>query len=318
VGRERKEESLFWTVLFGLSFLFSLALALQISYRILNLDPDFVSFLAFVGQWLSILAIVGFQTNQGKELVERVLAKIGIEHPLEQRDTAILSAIALLLLLALYLFLPTLARYYYNDRGVDLLTAGQVSEAAKNFRRAVSLNPDYAEAHYNLASAYEEVLDFDRAIYEYQVALEKHPDLYAIYNNLGRLYIRQKNDYDGAIYILRRGQARISDDRVLFIVYKNLGWAHYEKGLYVKAIEELQRSLEIQHRLERQLPGKPLKLTESYRLLALAYEKLHHEADAIREWEHSLGYADLRDSQEAEWAEEARHHLEKLRGGGSR
>jgi DNA-binding winged helix-turn-helix (wHTH) protein len=61
---------------------------------------------------------------------------------------------ALALLLASVESRPWIARLY-NNRGAQLQKQGRIQEAIQDYRRALSLRSDYAEAHYNLADSYE-------------------------------------------------------------------------------------------------------------------------------------------------------------------
>jgi len=290
--------------LFGLGSLAVFAWYMfQLIFRYLRPDPDFLSFITTIAEWLSVLSVTsllifvfGLRAQQERAF-EQWVARL-------MTDRRILPAISLsILLLALgtvvwFYRLPTIAQGW-NDEGVHLLLAGRTSEAIQKLQVAVSLHPDYAQAHYNLAWAYEEFLDFERATQEYQVALEKDTSLDAAYNNLGRLYIRRK-DYNDAIHILKKGEQRAQDDEALYAIYKNLGWAHYEKGLYTQAIEELRRAIALRG-----------DQAEPHYFLALIYERLGETEKAIQEWELCLALAV--DPGESELAVEARSHLERLR-----
>ena len=46
----------------------------------------------------------------------------------------------------------------------------------EEFQAALRINPDYAEAHYNLGEAYGQQGRLDEAIREYQAALRISPD----------------------------------------------------------------------------------------------------------------------------------------------
>src|SRR5262249_43902327 len=122
--------------------------------------------------------------------------------------------------------------------------AGDLPGAIRGFQRASSLDPDYAAARYNLATAYEDVVQFDKAIDEYQKALIADPKFYAAHNNLARLYLVRRKEYASALNILNMALAlKPPDPRVLYSLYKNRGWAHFALGLYDLAEEDLTESL---------------------------------------------------------------------------
>ena len=56
-------------------------------------------------------------------------------------------------------------------------TIGTLGPAADSFRKAISLDPNHALAHYNLGAVYDAQKDYDNAIEEYRRALVLDPDL---------------------------------------------------------------------------------------------------------------------------------------------
>jgi class 3 adenylate cyclase/Tfp pilus assembly protein PilF len=62
--------------------------------------------------------------------------------------------------------------------------------AEKAFTKALSLNSDCAEAHYERGQLYEEMYDFEKAIKEYQRAVSVNPSMGKLYLSLGNLYRR--------------------------------------------------------------------------------------------------------------------------------
>lgn len=67
----------------------------------------------------------------------------------------------------------------YNLRAQLRLEAGEIHQAKEDYRKAISLKPDYAIAHYNLALLYDIYLqDIERAIqhYEKYLSLTDQPD----------------------------------------------------------------------------------------------------------------------------------------------
>ena len=88
-----------------------------------------------------------------------------------------------------------------NDRGLEHYLASRLPQAVSDFTKALELDPNFAETHYNLGSLYEDLRDFDKARAEYRVAILG--GLAAAYNNLARLYILDK-DYAAAVDLLGR------------------------------------------------------------------------------------------------------------------
>ena len=78
------------------------------------------------------------------------------------------------------------ARQIY-DRAV---AASDYNVKAKLYQKAVGLCPDYAEAHNNLADAFEHLARYDEAIAEYRQAIRLNPNLAVSYFGLGDTYLR--------------------------------------------------------------------------------------------------------------------------------
>lgn len=76
-------------------------------------------------------------------------------------------------------------------RGASLFQAGQLVDAVVCYRNALSIQPDYAAAHYNLGLALQELGKDDEAAGNYLRAIELNPRLAEAYTNLGNIYSSQ-------------------------------------------------------------------------------------------------------------------------------
>ena len=87
------------------------------------------------------------------------------------------------------------ANYYYalSLRKRVLQAGSNESQGGVEFhlRRAVTLDPSYADAHFELGLFYEDEKQDAKAMQEYQLAIKLRPDLSKAHYHLGRLY--QKN-----------------------------------------------------------------------------------------------------------------------------
>jgi len=186
----------------------------------------------------------------------------------------------------------------YNNRGLENYLAERLPQAISDFSKALELDPDFAETHYNLGSLYEDLRDFDRARSEYRLAMLG--GLTAAYNNLARLYILEK-DYAAAVGLLLKGLKLAQLDGEKSALQKNLGWARLGQGRYAEAKAELLTAIDLDR-----------KQASAYGLLAQALEGLGEKVEALVAWENCLRYASSYRPDEDTWIDLARQRLAKL------
>ncbi len=259
----------------------------------------------FVAEIREIPEIKGNQTptpqpTPGKfTLLRKVLSWFRTKPKLQKRLLMSLAIMCLVLALALVGLLPSIARSY-NNRGVELQQRGKIKAAIEDYQRAIRLNPGYAEAHYNLADAYEEIPDYDKAQEEYQRAINADSMFYQAYNNLSRLYILRRGDYGAALRLLDRAMnLKPQESPVRYSLHKNYGWADLELRNYLTAEQHLRLSVELE-------PDRGAARC----LLAKVLEAEGRIADANPEWESCLSFSGQPEV-EPEWRNEALEHISK-------
>ncbi len=114
---------------------------------------------------------------------------------------------------------PDYAEAHYN-LGVVYGQQGRIDEAIREYQAALRINPDYAEAHHNLGLVYGQQGRTDEAIREYQAALRINPDYAEAHYNLGVVY--------GATGPHRRGDPGVSGSAA---DQPRLAEAHYSLGV---------------------------------------------------------------------------------------
>jgi len=85
------------------------------------------------------------------------------------------------------------ARDYLNH-GLLLASEGRDEAAAQSFRKAISLRPDWAEAHSLLGSALARAGNYREAEAELRKAVTLKPDYAEGWNYLGQFYKEQRKD----------------------------------------------------------------------------------------------------------------------------
>jgi tetratricopeptide (TPR) repeat protein len=73
----------------------------------------------------------------------------------------------------------------YNNRGFAYLELDRYPEALSDFRKAIALNPNYSDAHFNIGIAYFKQNRIDEALQSYNQAIALKPDSGAAYLNRG-------------------------------------------------------------------------------------------------------------------------------------
>ena len=73
----------------------------------------------------------------------------------------------------------------YNIYGVIQSKLGKIDESIRNYKKALSISPKYAEAYNNLGNAYLAKEFYSKAIDSFQNALKHNPDYTLAYFNLG-------------------------------------------------------------------------------------------------------------------------------------
>ena len=88
--------------------------------------------------------------------------------------------------------------FLYNIKGSCLCETGDLSASIVSFEKAILINPDYAEALYNLGVAYQKLDQPDMAIETYKKAIAIQHAYPSAHHNLGIIYF-QKDQMNSAI-----------------------------------------------------------------------------------------------------------------------
>ncbi len=129
----------------------------------------------------------------------------------------------------------------YNNRGNSYGDLGQHERAIEDYDKAIEINPEYAAAYYNRGNSYGDLGQHERAIEDYDKAIEINPEYAAAYSNRGNSYgdlgqhERAIEDYDKAIEI----NPEYAD------AYSNRGNRYGDLGQHERAIEDYDKAIEI-------------------------------------------------------------------------
>jgi len=86
----------------------------------------------------------------------------------------------------------------YNISGACYAGLGHLDAAIKRYEQSLSINPNYSEAHYNLAGTLQELGELNSAVESYEKSLALKPDYAEAHNNLGNT-LRELKQLESAI-----------------------------------------------------------------------------------------------------------------------
>jgi tetratricopeptide (TPR) repeat protein len=132
------------------------------------------------------------------------------------------------------------AEYFYMD-GNSMLRSGKLPEAVAQFKKAISLNPNFPGAHTNLGFSLEQSGSLSDALENYKKALQLNPKDYIAQTNIGRAYYIQEN-YPKAIEEYEKAVRMKSDYPDAHL---GLGVVYYRDYHIDKAIDELHKAIEL-------------------------------------------------------------------------
>lgn len=79
----------------------------------------------------------------------------------------------------------------HNNLGDVYARQGDMNRAVEEFKKAIEINPNYADAYHNLGNTYQQMGQIDLAVENYQKALSINPNLWQSYENLAAIYFNQ-------------------------------------------------------------------------------------------------------------------------------
>jgi Tfp pilus assembly protein PilF len=129
----------------------------------------------------------------------------------------------------------------YNFLGLAYLQSGDTDHAAIEFRRAIALKPDFAEAYYNMARALERRDAESGAFQFYQWAVNLGLPKAEAHDARGFL-LAHHGDLPGAE---SEFEAAIEDEPSLASAHFHLGTTFWLQEKYAEAIAELKKAIDL-------------------------------------------------------------------------
>ncbi|NEO45497.1 MAG: hypothetical protein F6K55_15735 [Moorea sp. SIO4A3] len=190
---------------------------------------------------LSLLQAQSELTDTGKKGFDQLLKILKIPQHFHEEAKLGSSLVMTGLLLIIWLNLPSMSNRY-KQAGKELQNQQNLALAEENYLKAINLESDNLDAHYKLATLYEELQDFANAKKQYIIAAKG--GYFDAYNNLAYWYIRENKNGEAvellnqALKLLNKKESnyeQLTDKGKLnlqtqkYSLYKNLGWARFKQ-----------------------------------------------------------------------------------------
>ncbi|MBD2189806.1 O-linked N-acetylglucosamine transferase, SPINDLY family protein [Pseudanabaena mucicola] len=145
-----------------------------------------------------------------------------------------------------------------NQDAIRLAQKGKLDSAIACWQAAISLHPEYTDAHYNMGIAQFQLGQLDQAVESFQITIELEPDHANALYNLGLVLVRQ-NKLDEAIFAYDQAFAINPEDIDIPLA---MGSAFFKQCEWEMAITAYQTALEINAESVTALIGLGTALTE--------------------------------------------------------
>ncbi len=194
---------------------------------------------------VALLQVNSELTKSGQEGFDKLLARFKIPQHFQQETKMGTTLLMSVILLGFWSALPTISEIY-NQNGVRNHEQGKSGAAEQDYLRAMALDEDNVNAHYNLGDLYENWQQLDKAKQHYQIAVQG--GVTKAYSSLSRLYIQDKK-YSQAEALLTKGLLLTEEPQipleVRYDLLKNLGWLRFQQGRYDEAQQTILAAIGI-------------------------------------------------------------------------
>ena len=149
-------------------------------------------------------------------------------------------------------FIDTLSKDYpdnsrlFNIRGACYAGLGQLDSAVQNYEKALSINPDYAKAHYNLGGALQGLGKLHDSVKSYENSTALEPENAQAHNNLA-IVLRELEQLEEAEASCRKA---IVLDPEYAEAYCSLSIILYANGDLNSALESIEKAYSINPKLK--------------------------------------------------------------------
>ena len=129
----------------------------------------------------------------------------------------------------------------HKNLGITLRDIGQLDNAVESLNNAIAIDPNYVDAHYNLAITLKDLNHLDKAVKSYNKVIELNPNFVQAHNNLGNIY-KDLEQSESAIQSYTKA-IEIKPD--FAHAHNNLGNAFKDLENYKDAIKSYKKAIAI-------------------------------------------------------------------------
>ena len=183
----------------------------------------------------------------------------------------------------------------WSDLAAVCINQDNLNDAILHTIKAVELDPHNYKAAYNLAFALDDKEDYIQAIEWYSKTIEMDSSFLPAYSALGRAYNMAGRPVE-AILLLKKANKKFHDSDSLYLIQKNLGYAHLLMDQIDESIIQLNASYDF----------NPY-VSETNLYLAKAYEAAGEMTRSIEYWQK---YIQL--ESDTVKVKEAKEHLQEI------
>jgi len=140
------------------------------------------------------------------------------------------------------------APYWRYLRGKVYTEQNQMAEAAREFKIAAELRPDYAEAYFALGAARDHLGELAAAVQAFEAAVRHNPQNAAARYRLAKAYLRERREEKALEHLRKAEQLAPRDRSILYALQRTLRIAGREdearevKAKLAKVLEESNES----------------------------------------------------------------------------
>jgi hypothetical protein len=243
--RPEPAPDLLWTIIPVTLLTLSVTMLTDFTRRILSADPDGWGIVSIAFQALCAVAATGSFTAAGRQWMERLLRLLGIRSRFRPRWKLGASSVLFVATILVLDAWPNHLAEYYNNRAYHYMNpnSNDLSAALGFFKRAVALDPEMTQVHFNMAVLYEQTYQYDKAIAEYQQAIVADPSHVKAYASLSRLLILANQPLSALRTATDAAGLPPADAVTMATLHKNLAWAEDQLGFYADAESDAKKAL---------------------------------------------------------------------------